>query len=280
MKHNYIRLFEQYKISDNTDKVFEILKRDCLDFLYFLKDCYTNNNIAKDYFFYRGLKNNKTEPIIKKKSRKDRKPKDTNDLISKEIDELFYDQYKIRPRSSGIFTIPNSYSASLYGSIFGGIFSFFPIGKYDYIWSEFIKDLFDHLKDDQFFKFDEYVTHDGLYEEYSWYYYFTNERSKRNYINTLALDMIAKDYPDREVSDIDSSEFKKYLKESEEELEETMNKIKNDSMEYIINSYFVNKRLCDALKHNSEVIFISDEYYLVNINEIDEDKLIGLIENL
>lgn len=283
-----IYLFEQHsnEISDNTDRIFDILKRDCSDFLNDLKGCYINNDI-ENKFFYRGARLNSSykEPIIRKKSRKNRKPKDTDISISNQIDEIFYDEYGIRPRSSGVFTFSNAYSANSYAeSSNGDLYLVFPIGKYNYIWSDSIIDLYDHLNSD-YFTFDDY----GSDNEYSWYYYFTSDRFKKEYINKLAFDMFLSDNVDiaekgvsllKKMDIMKSDNFKKYLKEAEEELDETMNITRDDFMKHIVNKYSINSDLCDSLNSDSEVVFLTDEYYLVEVNKISERKLINLIKDL
>lgn len=295
----YIHLFEKYisrntsnEISDNTGRIFEILKRDCSNFLNDLKRCYINfdpkfdpiDQIKSNKFFYRGIRTDYEESIIRKKSRKNRKPKDIDISVSNQIDEIFYDEYGIRPRSSGIFTNPNAYAADSYGNLY----LVFPIGKYKYIWSESIIDLYDHLKDDQYFTFDEY-DFEHYYSEikYSWYYYFTSDRLKKNYIKKLAFDMFLSDNVDISEKGVsmdirNSSNFKKYLKEAEEELDETMNMTRDDFMKHIVNEYSIGSgsNLCDALNHDSEVVFLTDEYYLVEVGKISERKLLSLIKDL
>mgnify|MGYP007016029883 CR=1 FL=1 len=77
--------------------------------------------------------------IIVMKTRNDRNPKDTPVEISKIIDDLMEEKFGWRPRSSGVFAVPNINTANEYGRPY----IFFPIGQYKYIWSPQIDDMYE-----------------------------------------------------------------------------------------------------------------------------------------
>jgi len=154
----WIKLYEDFESSLEVDEIYEILVRDCSDFLNLLNECNTHTPPSKEYnlsddidiihyyrdelrLLYRGNRRH-TDDILEIHPRKDRRTKDMNQSISDEIDEMFYTRWKIRPRKAGVFTTP---SKTVSGN-FGTPYIFFPIGKFDYIWSESMKDLFTDIR--------------------------------------------------------------------------------------------------------------------------------------
>jgi hypothetical protein len=83
----------------------------------------------------RGIKSTIIDTYIRRKSRKNRKPKDMELKWHKELDELFLEKFGWRARSGGVFTqvSPKFYSNP---------YLFFPAGNYKYVWSPKIQDLF------------------------------------------------------------------------------------------------------------------------------------------
>lgn len=95
-----------------------------------------------DHFFYRGTRK-RGDTIIEIKPRQDRQPKDTPPEIQDYIDDYFQKKFKWRPRSQGVFTSYRTTEASSYGDLH----MFFPKGKYDYIFSPEVQDLWGYIDD-------------------------------------------------------------------------------------------------------------------------------------
>lgn len=84
--------------------------------------------------------------FIKKTRRKDRKPKDLQKVLHETLDEIFYDLFGWYPRSEGVFVTSDPSQARSYGESF----YFFPIGKYRYVYSNRVYDLYSSLNSSMF----------------------------------------------------------------------------------------------------------------------------------
>lgn len=94
---------------------------------------------------YRGVKTGK-EMFIKKDRRKDRKPKDMPPVLHELLDEVFHDIFGWYVRSEGVFVSNEKKFASSYGFPY----FFFPIGKYRYVYSPEVRDLYITTRDEVF----------------------------------------------------------------------------------------------------------------------------------
>ncbi len=72
-------------------------------------------------------------------TRKNRKPKDTPQKVHELLDLLFFKKFGWKVRSEGVFTNPYANFVLPYGNY---KYVFFPIGKYRYVWSSRVEDLF------------------------------------------------------------------------------------------------------------------------------------------
>jgi hypothetical protein len=92
-----------------------------------------------DWIFYRGVKipHSEYSNNFLVKTRRDRKPLDTNVEIHKIADDYMLEKFGVRFRSQGVFTLRSESLASFYGNTF----MLFPLGKVNYIWSETHMDL-------------------------------------------------------------------------------------------------------------------------------------------
>ena len=109
----------------NIKEMFNLLKKDCKPFL---------NEIRKKKGFMLRRSIRSEEYFLKIKPRKDRRPLDTDIESHKILDKAFYNVFGWKARSEGVFAIPKGWSMDDH--------FFFPIGKYKYIWSPFVDDLF------------------------------------------------------------------------------------------------------------------------------------------
>ena len=114
-------------------RIIELIEKNCQPFLKQLN----SNNFKNDQLLYSGRDDG--VEFSKKKIRKDRKPRDTPLDIHNWIDNWFYEKFKIRARSNTVFCTGDSISADGYND---NKYTIFPIGKFEIIWSDSIKDLY------------------------------------------------------------------------------------------------------------------------------------------
>jgi len=125
-------------IEDKRKEIIKILNRDCKPFIREFK-----NNLKNDDFIYRGVYYQEIDFYEKKKSRQDRRPLNTPEHTHKRLDDLFMKEFGWKARSEGVFCTNKRKQA--FG--FGEPHLFFPIGQYDYIYNEKIRDLYVHIKE-------------------------------------------------------------------------------------------------------------------------------------
>lgn len=115
-----------------TKSSMEILEKECSQIL----DIYKKNK----GFIFRGI-TRKYAPnrLYKITPRADRKPKDTNPIIHKFVDDFFEERVGWRPRSEGIFCTPRYHEATSYGH---NAYIVFPKDGFKYLWSPNIEDLY------------------------------------------------------------------------------------------------------------------------------------------
>lgn len=104
----------------------------------FLKELKLRN---KDNLMYRG--SNRSRDFGRKKVRTDRSPKDMPIQAHDALDDAFKDLYGWRARSEGLFCTGRKSTASSYGTAQ----IVFPIGRYEYLWSDNITDLYSYTDD-------------------------------------------------------------------------------------------------------------------------------------
>jgi hypothetical protein len=80
--------------------------------------------------------------ILKMDVRKDRQPKDMSLDMQRIFDHMFFKKFGWKPRSEGVFALPQSEILDDATYNYGKQFIFFPIGIYKYIWSSRIIDLY------------------------------------------------------------------------------------------------------------------------------------------
>jgi len=114
------------------EEIVKILKKDCGPFLKEMK-------FVKK-FMWRGLGISIAD-IKKVAVRRERHPSDMPHWLHKLLDEVFKDNFGWKVRSNSAFAFGSRTPSLRYGRPY----LFFPIGKYEYIWSPTIKDLYYRL---------------------------------------------------------------------------------------------------------------------------------------
>jgi hypothetical protein len=89
---------------------------------------------------------NESLSVISKEVRKDRKPTDMDHDLHSFYDMIFYKTFGIKSRSNSIFCSGNLHVAGGYGL---NVYIIFPAGKYQSLWSDEIKDLYNNPYTDQ-----------------------------------------------------------------------------------------------------------------------------------
>ena len=111
-----------------------------LDMIYsscqpFLKESKIPKN--PEQMCYSGRKN-KTEKFFIGRIRKDRLPRDSNQSLHNKYDGLFQEKFGWKARSEALFCSGSMSKAAAYGEPY----MIFPVGKYKYIWSPRVADIF------------------------------------------------------------------------------------------------------------------------------------------
>lgn len=132
------KLLKYIKEKDELDNIIKTIKNDCGPFL---KEFH--NMLRKGEYLYRG-KDEIIDGMKKVIPRKNRRPLDTPIKLHDMLDSLFEMKFGWKARSEGVFVTTNHGTAMSYGE--GSSYAFFPIGKYSYIWSPSIKDLYMKLR--------------------------------------------------------------------------------------------------------------------------------------
>ena len=128
---------QQYILGE--DKKFQqissMVQRDCKPFIKELK----KSNSKKRPFFNRGTTSKTIDDFSKIKVRKDRKPRDTPLEVHNYLDNALKKKFGWKVRSEGVFATSQERTG------YGTSYIFFPIGKYKYVFSTQILDLYGHL---------------------------------------------------------------------------------------------------------------------------------------
>lgn len=126
-----IELYENRELSEDFDGMVELIRADCKPFL----------EQANGVMLYRGM--HKTSTYLKMTVRSDRKPKNTSAAEHAVIDDWFNEKFGFRARSAAVFGSGEFADARLYGKVF----AIFPIGRFEFVWSPIVSDLFVDIAD-------------------------------------------------------------------------------------------------------------------------------------
>ncbi len=100
------------------------------------KKCKYAKSILKGKLLFRGMRD-KPNTFIQS-VRQDRQPMNTSKKTHVQLDEIFQTLFGWKPRSSGLFVTGNQIQADQYGYVF----IIWPIGKFKFIYSSLVKDMF------------------------------------------------------------------------------------------------------------------------------------------
>lgn len=124
-------LLTEITSNDEVTKFINTVVRDCRPYL-----------MAKEpeQFLYRGM-NSDEFAAYNKPIRKNRIPKDMPEIIHETIDSYFKKHFGVYFRSNAIFTISDYNFADAYGTVY----AVYPVGRFQFLWSPNVKDLFTKL---------------------------------------------------------------------------------------------------------------------------------------
>lgn len=236
---------------ESSKRVTNFLKLNCMPFINELKSTGTHK------ILFRGS-NKPVKDIARIKPRKDRKPFDTSEYVHRILDNEFKKKFGWKARSEGVFTTASEYITGQYGKSY----LFFPIGKYKYVYSLKIRDLYLNtyfiLTDEELIK--NYKIHYGPGNSKGTWYYKDEDTGCADTVEAVLL--VSNKYKDglteREIRKllrwVPNLTLDEYIKKEKEEI-----KIKTKE---IINSY-VDDNLRIAILGGVEIMFKCDKYYLV-----------------
>ncbi len=118
------------------DKFINDIKKKCQPFIREI----TKNN-PKQLLMYRGASTN--TDMFTKSPRTDRRPTDTPQDVHDALDNAFNDMFGWKARSTGLFCTGSRRVASGFSN-WNNPHMIFPNGKYDYLWSDKLADLYDN----------------------------------------------------------------------------------------------------------------------------------------
>jgi hypothetical protein len=205
-----------YDDYEEVKDIAEILMDNCAPFLKELK------KTQYKYMLYRGYKKDVSKSVEFVKPRKNRRPKDTPLALHNLLDDLFKKKFGWKVRSEGVFVAPRNFPLSDYGRVY----LFFPVGKFKYVWSPKVSDLYEEL---------DWITTAYYYDSGD----FEAEQAIYNWINPI------EDFEEWR-SNFDAEKY--FL----------------EKLEKIINTY-TNKDLSGALiKGRNEMAIQCEEYCLID----------------
>ena len=250
--------------------IWKSLWKECQPFLKEIKKM----GGQKHHFIWRGT-DNTIGDFKRVKPRKNRYPKDTPQELHEKIDSAFYQKFKWYPRSEGVFTSGSKGQAKAYGTRY----LFFPVGKYKFIWSNDIDDLYSRFENEgHAHEFDEGdANYDwewkyGEGKEGTWYY-DDNDTDEHDY--GAAEDEVKENILD-DPDDFDDSlmgwqpdiQFEEYIDEIRRDYEDRQEDIISGSL-----STYTDKDLKKAISYGHEITFKCKSYYLV------DEKYIHILED-
>lgn len=264
-------------------QIMDVLEDNCK---YFIRE-WEKAKIGR--FLYRGSAQ-KSKTILSIKPRKNRYPKDMPSSLHEAFDEMFKAEYGWYARSEGIFCTSKKSMAKAYGQPN----LFFPAGKYDYLWSSRIPDLYSEIEGTDLYYYDKYDYGDNFDFEDEWEDEYGKDSGEGSWswqgdmydsIDDIVEEIIEEDddlsnddWDNVKDEVIDEAEWipgmslDDYSRDKmDDKDEEIMDEIKR-----LVNSYQKDD-LRSAIRSGNEVMFGCKKYYLVNTKYEDGlSKLLGV----
>lgn len=161
--------FKQYLNEKEGIDLKTLLERDCE---FFLEEVRRNGLLVRGMHFNGYGKHvdyvhkNGEEDMIEyheKTVRTDRKPLDTHPTLHQKLDDWFFENFGQRPRTQAMFCFGDSRSGVDATDHYGTTYAVFPIGKFEYVWSPDVQDLYSQMEESGDNK---YLDSDEDFDEY------------------------------------------------------------------------------------------------------------------
>lgn len=237
-----------------TEDVINMIKNNCLR-SYLVQ--------TKGRFLYRGMRT--VRDIEEVKPRTDRYPKDMPGDLHDKLDDLFKRKFRWKARSEGVFVTGNIREAREYGTEC----IFFPIGKFEYIWSSRVDDLYSKLEDEKYLEAPEdiYIGREDWFHKYgeestSGQWKFRGklyDRTADIYDDPNNDDEDLKQNIERNAEWIPDMSYEEYRQLTQD----TYDKNRDICISDLVKTY-TNTGLMKALKSNNEIMFKCKSYYAVD----------------
>lgn len=216
------------------------------------------------------------DKIKKFTPRTDRRPKDTPDKLHNLFDKEFRKRFGWAARSEGVFVTSNYKEAKSYGTPY----IFFPIGRYDYIWSPKIADLYDKYESAGYtYYFEGENPQDWNDWSWDWHKKYGEEKEGHWMFSTFELDskrlekaveevnklvdaggITSKEVRDNDFKWVPDVEEVDYIDQKIEEFEKEI----EEQTDKWLSTYRGKGNLKGAINSGHEVMVKCNSYYLVN----------------
>lgn len=276
-----MRLFDY--LNENLDDLrLDYIERDCQPYLRDLRSA-----SPVDGLLLSGRK--KREAMFQGRVRKDRRPKDTPLEIQELVDDMFDEEFGVRPRSNSMFTISRKDIAEDYGEPF----FIFPIGRYEIIWSKNVEDFYGDIVDSDIMNPQLIIDNEipeWMWDEYEWKYgedragYWEYRGEDWGVGKDVAIEDILEYYND--IESLSEDEIDNLKNDIEQELtwvpekteEEFMQEVEDEKQNDLrrvrdVISDYEEGNLKEALQWKHEIMLICDGYYAVNYNSYRAEVL-------
>jgi len=218
--------FNKYLTESSNTTIKEVLTTiydNCQPFLKDLTQGGFNYHKRSDKLLYSGRNDNKD--IFKKSVRANRRPKDMTISIQEMWDNLFYEKFKVKPRSNAIFCSGDLNTALFYGT---RVYMIFPVRKYTPVWSGRVSDLYS----------DEMI--DKI---------MSNAQTELSYgVKEIGM------------QGLDTKEVDKRVRE----LTLKINKERDGRLKDEVIKYYQDDKLVGAIRSYNEIMLVTNEYIAVN----------------
>jgi hypothetical protein len=266
----------------NIEVIWDKLTKDCKPFLKELSKSMGSTS-QENNLFYRGVESfsGVRHNIKKKKTRTNRWPKDTPNEIHEILDDIFSQYFFWNVRSTGVFTSSSKGFAGGYGTPV----IFFPIGRYRYVYSPKIKDLYEYIGGEELDYVEDALRGEagfGFEEEYDNEYgegggeghweYDGEEIGYPEDVTEPDGEFYDPDYDSTKLKWIPDIDYDDFLDQKNSELIDDF----DDTVRRAIKTFKSND-MKGALKSQNETVFECKEYYLVQNSSAEE--LIELIKD-
>ena len=269
--------FDTNDIEEKVEKMAHLLFNDCKQYL---KDLGKSGEVM-----YRGAYGGDMTKIV---PRKNRAPKDMSRELQEELDNTFYDEFKWRPRSEGVFCSGEWDQAHSYGD---AVFTVWPIGKYQFLYNENVHDLYTYFEEDVGGDVNTDQMEEDWEDKYgegyegTWYYDGDNtKKSDRDDAENVVAGWLEKDHDEDDDydghDDIVDSDFEwepdvSWEDYYEENIEYEREKIQEAKYEIVFD--YRDTDIKRAIRCQNEIMIRCKEYYIIHNEFTDElNKLLKI----